>query len=641
MRRYRGDYRTPEELVLRDFGGSPTAESLAFHLMSVKEGGAGMEPLAIDDPQQVGLFRLHFRLGAGGMGRVFLGFSPAGRAVAVKVVHPEYARDPEFVERFRREVRAAEAVSGAYTAPVVAAGPDDDPPWLATAFIAGPSLAELIEQAGPLPEAAVWRLAGGLVEALQAVHARHLVHRDLKPTNVLIAADGPRVIDFGISRALEGTALTASSIVVGTPAFMSPEQVQGLPAGFPSDVFALGGVITFAVTGAAPFGSGDLVATAYRIVHSEPDLNGMVSSLRDLVVRCLAKAPVDRPPLDRLLDAIKAGSAFYPDVSLANFWPEPVAGLIRSRQDSLLDQLAPGAQSRHLAVLPSIPHAPTAPAWDRSSHDNEEATRTAASLSDIRAKPLIPRPEPRAGEPISPRTRGVQPAEATAINRVPRTEMEQQQLLLVRPVGWEFLYFGARLLHELNAAEGKYRDYLVGYAPPTGEVVSRLEAAVYIENALYDTQRIVEELGHIMNDSDAYERAFGRPGEDGNPEALADYAKRMNGKYEGLIDWAPRLRGASIPSEFAKYVWLVASINDSSISAYREFVNDYVAANDLLPAQIAASEPVRHNWILRFTIPDDTINGIRAEAERHINTFKAEADRLRVIAAEVKQLGKD
>ena len=305
-----------------------------------------MEPLAAGDPREVGVYRLRFRLGAGGMGRVFLGFSPAGRAVAVKVVHPELARDPEFVHRFRREVRAAEAVSGAYTAPVVAAGPDDDPPWLATAFVAGPSLADLIEQAGPLPEAAVWRLAGGLIEALQAVHSRGLVHRDLKPTNMLLAADGPRVIDFGISRALEGTAVTASRVIMGTPGFMSPEQLQGLPVGFPSDVFALGGVIAFAATGVAPFGSGEPVAMAYRMVHAPPDLSDMPVSLRNLVAICLAKAPADRPPLTRLLDAVMAHSAVGPGVSLADFWPEPVAGLIRARQDSFRTQVSPRGNRR-------------------------------------------------------------------------------------------------------------------------------------------------------------------------------------------------------------------------------------------------------------------------------------------------------
>jgi len=296
------------------------------------------------------------------MGRVFLGFSPAGRAVAVKIIHPELARDPEFVQRFRREVRAAEAVSGAYTAPVVAAGPDDDPPWLATAFVAGPSLADLIEQSGPLPEAAVWRLAGGLIEALQAVHAQGLVHRDLKPTNVLLAADGPRVIDFGIARALEGTAVTASNMVVGTPAFMSPEQAQGLLVGFPSDVFALGSVIAFAVTGAAPFGSGDLVATAYRIVHHQPDLGGMPVSLRNLAASCLAKAPTNRPPLTRLLDTVMAESAFHPGASLANFWPEPVARLINSRQDSFRTQPTSRDESSPGAAIPSLPHDPSAPA---------------------------------------------------------------------------------------------------------------------------------------------------------------------------------------------------------------------------------------------------------------------------------------
>ncbi len=211
-----------------------------------------MEPLTADDPRQVSVFRLQSRLGAGGMGRVYLATSPGGRAVAVKVVHPELARDPEFMRRFRREVEAAEAVSGVYTAPVVGAGPDDSPPWLATAYVPGPSLSELVAGAGPLPEAAAWRLAGGLVEALQAIHGRGLVHRDLKPGNILIAADGPRVIDFGISRALHGIALTATHMTMGTPAYMSPEQAEGREIGPASDVFSLGSVLAFAATGNSP-----------------------------------------------------------------------------------------------------------------------------------------------------------------------------------------------------------------------------------------------------------------------------------------------------------------------------------------------------------------------------------------------------
>ena len=295
-----------------------------------------MEPLAADDPQQVGGYRLHARLGAGGMGQVFLGFSPGGRAVAVKVIHRQFARDPEFVRRFGREVEAAGAVSGAYTAPVVAAGPGDDPPWLATVFVPGPSLAEVVAHAGPLPEPAVWRLAGGLIEALQAVHAGGLVHRDLKPANVLLAADGPRLIDFGISRALEGAAMSATSLIVGTPAFMSPEQAAGLPVGPASDVFALGSVLAFAATGHGPFGAGPSspVVVAYRVVHAQPDLSHVPASLTSLVTACLAKSPADRPLLAQLMNAVRDGSAPYQAGEPASYWPEPVAGMVSSRQDS-------------------------------------------------------------------------------------------------------------------------------------------------------------------------------------------------------------------------------------------------------------------------------------------------------------------
>ncbi|MEV5085155.1 serine/threonine-protein kinase [Streptomyces sp. NPDC056159] len=179
---------------------------------------AGLEPLAAGDPTRVGGFTLRGRLGAGGMGQVFLGRSLAGRAVAVKVVHPHLAQQAEFRLRFRQEVTAARAVSGAFTAPVVAAGPDDDPPWLATVYVPGPNLAESVAAGGPLPEASLWPLLAGLVEALQAVHAATLVHRDLKPSNVLLAADGPRVIDFGIARALDATALTAAGMVMARSA---------------------------------------------------------------------------------------------------------------------------------------------------------------------------------------------------------------------------------------------------------------------------------------------------------------------------------------------------------------------------------------------------------------------------------------
>jgi outer membrane protein assembly factor BamB len=320
-----------------------------------------VEPLAAGDPWQVGAYRLRARLGSGGMGQVFLGYSPAGRAVAVKVIHPELAKDPMFRTRFRREVAAAKAVSGAYTAPVTAAGPDDDPPWLATAFVPGPSLAGVIAAAGPLPEPSVWKLTAGLVEALQAVHAAGLVHRDLKPANVLLATDGPRVIDFGISAAFEGTRMTSTGLIIGTPSFMSPEQAEGARVGPESDVFSLGCVIVFAATGAGPFGDGQLASVLYRVVHTQPALDEVPRGLREVAAACLAKAPADRPTLAWLVDAVAA--SLEPDAStgLTSFWPMAVTRLIGSYQDQLSTEM-PAAPSVAETVAPQSASAAQAAA---------------------------------------------------------------------------------------------------------------------------------------------------------------------------------------------------------------------------------------------------------------------------------------
>ena len=293
-----------------------------------------MKALAMDDPRVIGEYRLRAQLGAGGMGRVYLGLSPAGRAVAIKVVHPDLASDTEFLRRFRQEVAAARAVSGIYTAPVVASGLNERPPWLATAFVPGPSLDQVVTEHGPLPEPALWPLLAGLVEALQAIHACRVVHRDLKPANVLLAADGPRVIDFGISRAADGTALTAAGMVFGTPGYMSPEQAEGKAAGPESDVFALGCVIGYAATGAGPFGSGTAAAVLYRLVHGEPALDGIPPRLREIVSACLAKDPAARPGL-RGLGAAIANDMHATGPSAVAFWPRSVAGIIGAYQARL------------------------------------------------------------------------------------------------------------------------------------------------------------------------------------------------------------------------------------------------------------------------------------------------------------------
>ena len=208
-----------------------------------------MHELQPGDPQLIGPYRLRGRLGAGGMGRVYLGLSPGGRPVAVKVIRGDLAQDPEFLARFRREITVARKVSGLFTAPVIDADLDGPVPWLATAYVPGPSLADAVSQHGPLPAGSVLALAKGLAEGLKAIHAAGVVHRDLKPANVLLAEDGPRVIDFGISRAVESSALTHTGLVVGSPGFMSPEQAEGRLVGPPSDIFSLGAVLAFAATG--------------------------------------------------------------------------------------------------------------------------------------------------------------------------------------------------------------------------------------------------------------------------------------------------------------------------------------------------------------------------------------------------------
>ncbi|MEU4212386.1 protein kinase [Streptomyces sp. NPDC026206] len=265
--------------------------------------------------RQIGEFTLERRLGAGGMGVVYLACSPAGRQVALKVIRPEYADDPHFRARFRREVAAARKVSGAFTASVVDAAPDGDPPWLATQYVPGESLAARVRTGGPLPVADIARLAGQLAEALRDIHRQGIVHRDLKPGNVLLADDGARVIDFGIAKAVaESRALTRSGSMIGTPAFMAPEQMNG-PHGISpaTDVFALGSVLAFAAIGRSPFqdpgaAGAEPIAAAFAVVHKEPDLTGVPGPLRGLITRCLAKDPGRRPCLDEVLRlAARAG----------------------------------------------------------------------------------------------------------------------------------------------------------------------------------------------------------------------------------------------------------------------------------------------------------------------------------------------
>jgi predicted Ser/Thr protein kinase len=264
-----------------------------------------MDPLQPGDPVSVGSYRLLGRLGAGGMGQVFLGVSPGGRKVAVKVIHPLHAGSAQFRERFAREIEAAQRVGGFHTAPVVDADPHADPPWMVTAFIDGPSLQDAVDGRGPLSPGEVRALGAGLAEGLAAIHARGLVHRDLKPGNVILAPDGPRIIDFGIARVIDAsTGITNAGAVVGTFAYMSPEHLGGDAIRPASDVFSLGSVLAFAATGWPPFGADTAAAVMYRLVSQPPDLTGLADAkLAGLIGECLAKAPEVRPTVSYLLAA--------------------------------------------------------------------------------------------------------------------------------------------------------------------------------------------------------------------------------------------------------------------------------------------------------------------------------------------------
>lgn len=269
-----------------------------------------MQPLEAGEPLTIGPYRLLGRLGAGGMGRVYLGRSAGGRTVAVKVVHPHFALDEQFRARFRLEVEAARRIGAQWTAPVLDADPDAPVPWVATGYVAGPPLSGAVTEHGPLPEQSVRTLGAGLAEALAAVHGQGLIHRDVKPSNVLLALDGPRLIDFGIARAIDATAsLTSTGVSVGSPGYMAPEQIRGLGVSGAADIFSLGAVLAYAATGVAPFLGDSSAVLLYKVVHEEPELGEIDGELREVIAGCLAKDPARRPTPTELARRLAPGGA--------------------------------------------------------------------------------------------------------------------------------------------------------------------------------------------------------------------------------------------------------------------------------------------------------------------------------------------
>ena len=345
-----------------------------------------LDELVSGDPRRIGPYLLEARLGSGGMGRVYLGRSPGGRHVAIKVIRPELAEDADFRARFAQEVAAARKVSGIYTASVVNADLDGPVPWLATSYVAGPSLALMVATRGPLPTAAVLALAAGLAEGLAAIHSAGVVHRDLKPANVLLAEDGPRLIDFGISRSLEAVALTRTGIVVGSPGFMSPEQADSREVGPPSDIFSLGAVLAFAATGIGPFGAGTTPALLYRVVCTQPNTSGLPGEIRPVIERCLAKDPRSRPTAAQLLAKLTT------DQPLALPRPEPGMGGFPGPGPTapVSYRAEPPALPTHLATERAAPYPDATPAWGPTASALQPLPVTGPQLPRVTSSPLPP-----------------------------------------------------------------------------------------------------------------------------------------------------------------------------------------------------------------------------------------------------------
>ncbi|MGA4851449.1 protein kinase domain-containing protein [Streptomyces sp. G5(2025)] len=337
-------------------------------------------------PRHVGPYRLLALIGAGGMGEVYLARAarPGAPLVAVKTVRPDLDIDQEFRTRFRREIAAARAVSGPGTAELLDGDADTEVPWLATGYVAGPSLAETVRRCGPLPADAVRALGAGLARALAAVHAAQVLHRDLKPGNVLLTPEGPTLIDFGIAQAFDATALTTAGMVVGTPGFMAPEQMEGSHAVVPaSDVFTLGAVLCFAATGRGPFDDQELASVIFRIARGDADLSAVPDELRDVVADCLRRAPGDRPTAAALADRL-AGTA-----GAGVPWPAPVLSLFAEHREAVARCEQAVARASFAAAdtatatdgrppLPPPPPAPSSPALAGPAAPHPPSTRRRA-----------------------------------------------------------------------------------------------------------------------------------------------------------------------------------------------------------------------------------------------------------------------
>ncbi|WP_420855685.1 serine/threonine-protein kinase, partial [Streptomyces oceani] len=371
-----------------------------------------VEQLTQHDPRRIGPFEVLGRLGAGGMGLVYLARSASGRRVAIKTVRTELAEDQLFRVRFTREVEAARAVSGFYTAAVVDADPRAAVPWLATAYVPAPSLEEIVTECGPLPTQAVRWLAAGIAEALESIHGAGLVHRDLKPSNVLVVEDGPRVIDFGIASGVSNTRLTMTNVAVGTPAYMSPEQARdSRSVTGASDVFSLASTLVFSATGHAPFHGANPVETVFMLLREGPNLEGLPHELHGLIESCMRMTAEERPsPADLQRQLAPHLFAAGDDSGTASAWLPPGAvALVESKRS----RTPRAAGSPSPAVPESVAAAPSGearPGPDGGAGPNLAEVPPAPDGGGASSVPVSAYPSPPAVPPASADPQPVRPA---------------------------------------------------------------------------------------------------------------------------------------------------------------------------------------------------------------------------------------
>ncbi len=536
-----------------------------------------------------GRYVLEALLGYGGMGEVWRGVDEhLGRQVAVKVLREHFA-DPELTERFRHEARIAARLQHPGITVVHDVGSDNGHLFIVMELLHGRDLASMLAEApsGLSIDAAV-SLALQATEALQAAHAGHVIHRDLKPANLFMLSNGHlKICDFGIARAVDAAShLTATGQAIGTPAYMSPEQCLGQQVDERSDLYSLGYVFYALLTGQPPFVEGQPLAIMSQHLNAAPLAPRTIRAdippeLDHLVLDMLAKDPARRPADAGHVIAALRQWRYTPTIQV-----EPIAK----------------ASFRLNLDLPT-------PAEDISDFQSMDPDRTmTATLS---------------------RLSNALPSHSAAITQVPRTEAERQQVLLALPVCWEFLHFAGQLLHERDSVEAKYRDHELRYAPMSGEVVvdgvtvnyiEHLDDAKtilqYINRRFNDAMSLARKMSDLFNDEAARERAFGAPGEKGDPERLTHLATRLNNVYEQFLDLAAGLRGASVPPKFQKLLELAARFTDSPVKEYRRFVDEYVAQANMLLEDYAAGRPLCIEAHLVLSVSGEVINDYQAELKR-------------------------